>query len=62
MNTVTLLQPPRIVFGNGCAPNCVELLAQRRLRRVLVVTSTPVLPQLGFLFEALNRKGRDVDA
>ena len=57
MNTVTLLQPPRIVFGNGCAPHCVELLAQRRLRRVLVVTSTPVLPQLGFLFEALNHAG-----
>ena len=57
MSVVTLLQPPRIVFGNGCAPNCVELLAQRRLRRVLVVTSTPVLPQLGFLFEALNHAG-----
>ena len=57
MSVVTLLQPPRIVFGNGCAPNCVELLAQRGLRRVLVVTGTPVLPQLGFLFEALNHAG-----
>jgi alcohol dehydrogenase len=57
MSVVTLLQPPRIVFGNGCAPNCVELLAQCGRRRVLVVTSTPVLPQLGFLFEALNRAG-----
>jgi alcohol dehydrogenase len=57
MNIVTLLQPPRIVFGNGCAPDCVELLTQRNLRRVLVVTSTAVLPQLGFLFEALNRAG-----
>jgi alcohol dehydrogenase len=57
MNIVTLLQPPRIVFGNGSAPNCVELITQRHLRRVLVITSTPILPQLSFLFEALNRVG-----
>jgi alcohol dehydrogenase class IV len=57
MSVVTLLQPPRIVFGNGCAPNCVELLAHRGPRRVLVVTSTPVLPQLGFLFEVLKHAG-----
>ena len=36
MSVVTLLQPPRIVFGNGCAPNCVELLTRRRLRRLPV--------------------------
>lgn len=57
MNIATLLQPPRIIVGNGCAPQCVELFTQRRLRRLLVVTSTPVLPQLGFLFEALHRAG-----
>jgi alcohol dehydrogenase class IV len=47
MNIVTLLQPPRIVFGNGCAPQCAEFLAQRGVKRVLLVSSTPVLPALG---------------
>ncbi len=60
MNIVTLLQPPRIVFGNGCAANCVQLLAQRNFRRVLLVTSSPVRPQLGSLLEALGSAGVQV--
>jgi alcohol dehydrogenase class IV len=47
MNIVTLLQPARIVFGNGCAPQCAEYLAQRGVKRVLLVSSSPVLPTLG---------------
>jgi len=60
VNTITLLQPPRIVFGNGCAAGCVELFAQRGLRRVLLVSSSPVLPQIGFLIEALAKAGCEV--
>jgi alcohol dehydrogenase len=56
MNVVTLLQPPRIVFGNGCATGCVEWLAQRA-HRVLLVSSTPVLGALQPLSEALGRAG-----
>ena len=55
MNTVTLLQPPRVVFGDGCATNCVELFAQRGLRRVLLVTSKSVRPQLSALLDGLKR-------
>jgi alcohol dehydrogenase len=57
MNIVTLLQPPRIVVGNGCAPQCAEYLAQRRVRRVLLVSSTPVLPTLGPVNDALQKAG-----
>jgi len=57
MNTITLLQPPRIVFGAGCAAGCVELFAQRGIRRVLLVSSSPVLPQIGFLVKALQQAG-----
>jgi alcohol dehydrogenase class IV len=57
MNIVTLLQPPRLVFGNGCAPQCAEFLAQRGVRRVLVVSSTPVLPLLGAVTDALKKSG-----
>jgi alcohol dehydrogenase class IV len=57
MNTITLLQPPRMIFGNGCAPQCAELLAQRGCRRALIVSSTPVLPTLGPVLDALTKAG-----
>jgi alcohol dehydrogenase class IV len=60
MNPVTLLQPPRIVFGNGCAPQCAEFLAQRRVKRALLVSSTPVLPILGEVFAALKGAGVEI--
>jgi alcohol dehydrogenase class IV len=52
MKIVTLLQPPRLVVGNGCAPQAAEYCAQRSLRRVLLVSSTPVLPTLQPLMDA----------
>ena len=57
MNPITLLQPPRIVFGNGCAPQCAEFLAQRGVKRVLLVSSSPVLPALGEVKSALKKSG-----
>jgi len=53
MNLVTLLQPPRIVIGNGCAPQCAGILAGLGVRRVLLVSSTPVLPTLKPVLNAL---------
>jgi alcohol dehydrogenase class IV len=60
MRAVTLLQPPCILFGNGCAGKAVEWLAQRGTHRVLLVTSSTVLPQLGSLLETLARGGCEV--
>ena len=57
MTPITLFQTPRLVFGNGSAAGCVELLARRGVKRVLLVSSTPVLPQIGFLLEALAQAG-----
>jgi alcohol dehydrogenase len=55
VNLVTLLQPPRVALGNGCAPQCAEYLAQRGVRRVLLVSSTPVLPTLGPVRDAMQK-------
>ena len=60
MNPITLLQPPRIVFGNGCAPQCVEFLAQRGVKRVLLVTSKSVRPQISPLVDTLKKSGVEV--
>jgi len=57
MNPVTLLQPPRIGFGNGCAPQCAGQLAALGVRRVLLVSSTPVLPTIGAVLMALDSAG-----
>jgi len=60
MNPITLLQPPRIVFGDGCAPQCAEFLAQRGVKRVVLVSSSPVLPVLGEVMAALKKSGVEV--
>ncbi len=57
MNPITLLQPPRIVFGDGCAPQCAGFLAQGGVKRVLLVSSSPVLPTLGEVVAALKNSG-----
>jgi alcohol dehydrogenase class IV len=62
MNPITLFQPPRISFGNGCAPQCAEFFAQRGVRRVLLVSSTPVLPALESVRAALRQANVDVVA
>lgn len=60
MNLITLLQPPRIAFGDGCAPQCAEFLMQRGVKRVLLVSSTPVLPTLAAVLEALKKSGIEI--
>ena len=57
MNPITLLQPPRVVFGNGCAPQCAEYLAQRGLKRVLLISSSHVLPAIDAVLRALKEHG-----
>jgi alcohol dehydrogenase class IV len=57
MNPITLLQPPRVVFGNGVAPQCAEFLAQRGCRRAMLVSSTAVLPTLREVNDALAKSG-----
>jgi alcohol dehydrogenase class IV len=60
MNAITLLQPPRVVFGNGCARDCVELFARRGAKRILLVTSKSVRPQIEFLVDALKKSGCEI--
>jgi len=60
MNSVTLLQPPRIVFGKDCAQQCGEFLLQRQVKRVLLVTSTPILKTITLLLDSLAKMGLTV--
>ena len=60
MNVVTLQQPARIVFGNGCAIQSAEFLTQRGAKRVLLVTSKSVRPQIEFIIAALKKSGAEI--
>jgi len=57
MNTITLRQPPTIVFGTGSACRTTEILVQQRCRRILLVSSTPVLRTVQPLLEDFVRAG-----
>jgi alcohol dehydrogenase class IV len=43
MRTISLLQPPRITLGRGCEADCAADLVAAGARRVLLVTSPPLL-------------------
>ena len=60
MNIITLLQPPKIVFGNGCAIQSAEFLAQRGATRVLLVTSKSVRSQIESIVAALKKSGVEI--
>ncbi len=55
MRIVRLLQPPRIVFGAGCAETVVGDLVASGRGRVLIVTSSPLLDLVHPLVAALGQ-------
>lgn len=56
MRPITLLQPPRIAFGPGCATGCVDEIVARGLRKILLLTTPPVAPHAKPLVEGLADK------
>jgi len=56
MRPITLLQPPRIAFGAGCAIGCVDEIASRGLRKILLLSTPPVAPHAKPLVEGLASK------
>jgi alcohol dehydrogenase class IV len=60
MRTVTLLQPGKIVFGEGCAVECAHDLGALGKKRVFLVTSPPIVGLTESLVEALQAGGAAV--
>jgi alcohol dehydrogenase len=58
---VTLLQPPRIHFGAGCAEEGIAELARSGHRRVFLITSPSVLAQVRTLGAILFAAGATVE-
>lgn len=60
MNLLTLHQPRRLVIGHGCSTQTVGLLADLAVRRVLLVTSKSVRPQLQPIVDAIRHSGAEI--
>lgn len=58
---ITLLQPPRIHFGAGCAAEAVSALARAGHRRVFLLTSPSVMPQAAGLASTLRAASATVE-
>ena len=61
MRTVRLLQPSKIVFGEGCATECAQDLVALAKRRVFLVTSPPIVGLTEPLVAALRADGAAVE-
>ena len=57
MRVITLLQPKRIVFGNGCALQCADELGALALKRAFLVTSPPIVGLAEPIAAALRAAG-----
>jgi alcohol dehydrogenase class IV len=60
MRTVRLLQPKKIVFGQGCATQCADDVLALGFSRVFVVTSPPIVGLVEPLADALTKGGASV--
>ena len=60
MRIVTLLQPKKVVFGQGCATQCAEDVLAEGFKRALIVTSPPIIGLAGPLADALKAGGAAV--
>jgi len=54
--SITLRQPQKLVFGNGCSQQVVEDFSRLGCSRVLIVTSGPILPLVRPLSDQLKNK------
>ena len=53
---IEIFYPPQLVFGNGCAPKCIEDLISRGKQRIFVVVSSSVKPSVASWLKILESK------
>jgi len=57
MKPITLLQPPKIVFGIGCMDQFIGDYLELGFKRLFVLTTPPVIPLIQPLIEKLREEG-----
>ena len=60
MKPITLLQPPKIVFGTGCTKQFVEDYLTLGLNRLFILTAPPIMPLIRPIIDNLTDAGISV--
>ena len=55
--SVSIQQPRKLVFGNGCVSQFVEDFVATGLRKAFIVTAPPILPLIEQLMDSLKKSG-----
>lgn len=57
MKKITLLQPPKIVFGTGCMTQFIDDYLQLGFKKLFILTAPPIVPLIESTIIALKNKG-----
>ena len=60
MKTITLQQPPKIVFGSGCIETLVEDYLKLGYKRLFLLTAPPIRPLIANTIEKLQAAGVEI--
>ncbi|MDR2917311.1 MAG: iron-containing alcohol dehydrogenase [Tannerella sp.] len=60
MKSITLLQPPKIVFGTGCLSQFAEDYLKLGLKKLFILTAPPIRPLIEPVINTLENNGTDV--
>jgi alcohol dehydrogenase len=60
MRPITLLQPPRLVFGNGCIKQFASGILTLGFNRVYIISAPQVLPLYDSISSGIQEKGVDI--
>lgn len=61
MNTITLQQPQKIVFGSGCINTLADDYQKLGLKRLFILTAPPIRPLIAELMEKLQAAGTETE-
>lgn len=60
MKTITLLQPPKVVFGSGCRSQFVEDYLKSGFKNLFILTAPPIVPLIESIVDTLKANGVSV--
>lgn len=60
MKNITLLQPPKIVFGTGCMTQFLEDYLQLGFKKLFILTAPPIIPLIESTINSLKENGVSV--
>lgn len=61
MKTITLQQPPKIVFGSGCIETLVDDYLKLGYKRLFLLTAPPIRPLIANTIEKLQTAGVEIE-